>query len=130
MDPLYPAAVTVLALLFYLLATMNCGRNRAKHKIAAPAVTGHEEYERANRVQMNTLEHMVFFLPSMWLYAWSVSANWAADFGQLWVVGRILFALAYYRNPTKRAPGMVITLAAQIVLFIGAFVCIGGMLIA
>jgi glutathione S-transferase len=79
---------------------------------------------------MNTLEHMVFFLPSMWLYAWSVSANWAADFGLLWVVGRILFALAYYRNPTKRALGMVITLAAQIVLFIGAFVCIGGILIA
>ena len=58
MDPLSRAAVTVLAL-------MNCGRNRAKHKIAAPAVTDDEEYERAYRVQMNTLEHMVFFLPSM-----------------------------------------------------------------
>ena len=105
MDPLYPAAVTVLALLFYLLTTMICGRNRAKHKIAAPAITGHEKYERAYRVQMNTLEHMVFFLPSMWLYAWSVSANWAASIGLLWVVGRILFALAYYRDPTKRRQG-------------------------
>ena len=63
MEPLYPAAVTILALLVYLLATMNCGRNRAKHKIEAPAVTGNETYERAYRVQMNTLEHMACFLP-------------------------------------------------------------------
>jgi len=42
MDPLYPAAVTLLTLLFYLLVTMNCGRNRAKHDIAAPAITGNE----------------------------------------------------------------------------------------
>ena len=130
MDPLYPAAVTVLTLLFYFLVTMNSGRNRAKHKITAPAVTGNEDYERAHRVQMNTLEHMAFFLPSMWLFAWSISANWAAGIGLVWIVGRILYALAYYRDPAKRPPGMLITFAAQAVLFIGAFVGIGGMLIA
>ncbi|MDA1326683.1 MAG: MAPEG family protein [Proteobacteria bacterium] len=130
MDPLYPAAVTLLTLLFYLVVTMNCGRNRAKHKIAAPAITGNEAYERTYRVQMNTLEHMAFFLPSMWLYAWSVSAAWAAGIGAVWIIGRIVFALAYYRDPTKRAPGMFITFAAQIVLFIGALIGVGGMLIA
>jgi uncharacterized membrane protein YecN with MAPEG domain len=130
MDPLYPAAVTLLTLLFYLLVTMNCGRNRGKHKIAAPAITGNEAYERAYRIQMNTLEHMAFFLPSMWLYAWSVSAAWAAGIGLVWIAGRILYALAYYRDPTKRAPGMLITFAAQFVLFIGATIGVGGMLIA
>lgn len=105
MDPLYPAAVTVLAL-------MNCGRNRAKHKIAAPAITGHEEYERAYRVQMNALKHMVFFLTSMLAVLLVVSANRAAGIGLLLVVGRILFTLGYYRDPTKWVPGMVITLAA------------------
>ena len=130
MDPLYPAAVTLLTLLFYLVVTMNCGRNRAKHKIAAPAITGNEAYECTYRVQMNTLEHMAFFLPSMWLYAWSVSAAWAAGIGAVWIIGRIVFALAYYRDPTKRAPGMFITFAAQIVLFIGALIGVGGMLIA
>jgi len=123
MAPLYPAVVTVLAL-------MNCGRNRTKHKIAAPAITGHEEYERAYRVQMNALKHMVFFLTSMLAVRLVVSANRAAGIGLLLVVGRILFTLGYYRDPTKRVPGMVITLAAQIVLFIGSFVCIGGMLTA
>ena len=130
MDPLYPAAVTLLTLLFYVLVTMNCGRNRAKHHVAAPAVTGNEGYERAYRVQMNTLEHMVFFLPSMWLYAWTVSASWAAGIGLIWIVGRILYAFAYYNEPAKRPPGMLVTFAAQIVLFIGALIGIGGMLIA
>ena len=130
MEPLYPAAVTVLTLLLYLLVTMNSGRNRAKHEIAAPAVTGNEEYERAYRVQMNTLEHMAFFLPSLWLFAWAVSANWAALIGLVWILGRILYALAYYRDPAKRVPGMVTTLAAQVVLFIGASIGVGGMLVA
>jgi glutathione S-transferase len=130
MDPLYPAAVTILTLLFYSLVTMNSGRNRAKHNIAAPAVTGNEDYERAYRVQMNTLEHMAFFLPSMWLFAWSVSANWAAGIGLVWIIGRVFYALAYYGDPAKRSPGMLITFAAQIVLFIGALIGIGGMLIA
>lgn len=130
MDPLYPAAVTVLTLLYYSLVTMNSGRNRAKHKIMAPAVAGNDDYERAYRVQMNTLEHMAFFLPSMWLFAWSVSTNWAAGIGLIWILGRILYALAYYRDPEKRGSGMIITFVAQIVLFIGALIGVGGMLIA
>jgi uncharacterized membrane protein YecN with MAPEG domain len=130
LEPIYPAAVTLLTLLFYALVTMNCGRNRAKHHIAAPAITGNEEFERAYRVQMNTLEHMAFFLPSMWLYAWAVSANWAALIGLVWIGGRILYALAYYGDPAKRPPGMLITFAAQVVLFIGACIGVGGMLIA
>lgn len=126
MEPMYPAAVTVLTLLFYFVVTANSGRNRARHHIAAPAVTGHEEYERAYRVQINTLEHMAFFLPSMWLFAWSVSAAWAALIGLVWIAGRILYAIAYYRDPTKRAPGMMITFLAQTALFIGAAIGTGG----
>lgn len=129
MDPLYPAAVTMLTLLLYIVVTGNSGRNRAKHKIMAPAVTGNEHYERAYRVQMNTLEHMAIFLPSMWLFAWSVSASWAAGIGLVWIAGRIVYALAYYRDPARRAPGMLVGFAAQIVLFLGAFIGIGRMLI-
>ena len=130
MDPLYPAAVTVLTLLLYIVVTGNAGRNRAKYKIMAPAVTGNEHYERAYRVQMNTLEHMAVFLPSLWLFAWSVSANWAAGIGLVWIAGRIVYALAYYRDPARRAPGMLISFAVQIVLFLGAFIGVGRLLIA
>ena len=59
MNPIvYPGMVTALAVLLYTLFTMNAGRNRGKHNILAPATSGHEAYERAYRVQMNTLEHM------------------------------------------------------------------------
>ena len=130
MDPLYPAAITALTLLLYLAVTGNAGRNRAKHKIEAPATIGHPDYERAFRVQMNTLEHMAFFLPSLWLYAWLVSADWAAIIGLVWIVGRIVYALAYIRQPAKRGPGMMAAFAAQLVLFIGALFGIGKLLIA
>ena len=56
MNPIvYPGMVTALAVLLYTLFTMNAGRNRGKHNILAPATSGHEAYERAYRVQMNTL---------------------------------------------------------------------------
>jgi glutathione S-transferase len=45
------------------------GRAREKYGIKAPSVTGHENFERAYRVQMNTVEQMVFFLPALWLCA-------------------------------------------------------------
>ncbi|MEE8443945.1 MAG: MAPEG family protein [Alphaproteobacteria bacterium] len=125
MDPLYPAAVTALTLLLYLVVAGNAGRNRAKHKIAAPAMTGHPDFERANRVQMNTLEQMVCFLPAMWLYAWSLSAVWAAAVGLVWIVGRVIYSFAYISDPARRGPGMMISLLALIWLLGGALCGIG-----
>jgi len=125
MDPLYPAAVTALTLLLYLSVTVNAGRNRAKHNILAPATAGHADFERALRVQMNTLEHMAFFLPAMWLYAWSLSAAWAAAVGLVWIAGRVIYAIAYIRDPARRGPGILVAFAAQIWLLGGAFWGIG-----
>lgn len=125
MDPLYPAAVTALTLLLYLVVTGNAGRNREKHKIEAPAMTGHPDFERAYRVQMNTLEQMVFFLPAMWLYAWSLSAVWAAAVGLIWIIGRVIYAFAYIRDPARRGPGIIISFLAQLWLLGGAFCGIG-----
>ena len=60
---LLSAAVTVLAVLLGLYTMMLVGRMRGKHDVKAPAVTGAPEFERAFRVQMNTLEQFVLFLP-------------------------------------------------------------------
>ena len=125
MDPLYPAAVTALTLLLYLLFTVNVARSRAKHKILAPATTGHPDFECAYRVQMNTLEHMAVFLPAMWLYAWSLSAPWAAAVGVAWIAGRVIYAAAYLRDPAHHGLGMIITFLAQLWLLGGAFCGIG-----
>ena len=129
MEPLYPAAVTALTLLLYLAVMCNAGRNRAKHNILAPAMTGHPDFERANRVQVNTLEQMAFFLPAMWLYAWSLSAVWAAAVGLVWIVGRVIYAFAYIREPARRGPGMIISFLAQLWLLGGAFWGIGRALV-
>lgn len=125
MDPLYPAIVTVLALLLYQLTMMNAGRLRGRHSIMAPATTGNTEYECAYRVQMNTLEHMVLFLPAMWLFAWSISEVWASALGGCWILGRIIYAILYMRTPEKRYPGLMIAFISQSTLFLGALIGIG-----
>ncbi len=115
----FPGVVTALAVLVYTLFTMNAGRNRAKYKIAAPAVTGGEGYERAYRVQMNTLEHLAIFLPSLWLYGYSQSHEIAAYIGLAWIAGRILYGIGYVMDPAKRGPGMLITLGTELWLLLG-----------
>jgi uncharacterized membrane protein YecN with MAPEG domain len=119
---LYPAGVTVLALLVYLGTIINAGRNRAKYKIAAPATTGHPMFERAFRVQMNTLEHLALFLPALWLAAMYASWLWASVIGCLWIPARIFYAVAYMREPAGRAPGFMIGSLVEIVLLVMAAV--------
>ena len=75
MNQLYTAAVTLLALLLYVIVSLNVGEARRKYGVRAPATTGNEHFERAYRVQMNTLEQMAFFLPSLWLCAIFLSTS-------------------------------------------------------
>src|ERR1700687_5638185 len=114
------AAVTLLALVLYLAFPINVGRARTRYGVKAPAVTGNENFERAYRIQMNTVEQMVFFLPAMWLCAVLLSDQGAAILGLIWVAGRVIYALAYTRDPETRGRGIVITMLAQAGLFLGA----------
>lgn len=116
----YTAAATLMALLLYLAVTMNVGKARMTYKVKAPATTGNEHFERAYRVQMNTLEQMAFFLPSLWLCALFLSDKAAAVGGLVWIVGRALYAIAYVRDPSTRGRGMMVSFVAQIALFLGA----------
>ena len=116
----YTAAVTLLALLLYFVVTLNAGRARGKYGVKAPAVTGNEHFERAYRVQMNTLEQMAFFLPSMWLYALLLTDKGAAAGGLIWIVGRAIYAVAYTRNPSSRGLGFGIAMLAEVGMFLGA----------
>lgn len=120
MNETYTAAVTLLALLVYLAMTANVGRARARYGVKAPAVSGNENFERAYRIQMNTLEQLVFFLPVLWLCAVLASDSGAAVLGLIWVLGRIIYALAYTRDPATRGRGAMITVLAQAGLFLGA----------
>lgn len=104
-----------------ILATgINVGRARVRYGIKAPAVTGHEMFERAYRVQMNTLENAVLMLPAMWLYAGFIGDRGAAIGGGIWLVARIWYALAYLDSPAKRGPAFGIAMAVFAGLWLGA----------
>lgn len=122
---LYPSLVTALTLIVYQVLTVNVGRARMKYKIMPPAMSGDENFERVLRVQQNTLEQLVFFLPALWLFSFYVSPLWGAVLGAVWLVGRILFAWGYYQAAEKRVAGFAISSLSGITLVLGALVGIG-----
>ena len=63
------AIVASLALLEYVVILMATGRARGRFGVPAPATTGNPSFERYFRVQQNTIEQLVIFLPSLYLFA-------------------------------------------------------------
>lgn len=121
----YTAIVILLALAQYLFFTMRTGAARVKYGVEAPHTTGNETWERIFRVQQNTLEQLVVFIPALLLFAHYASARWAWVPGVLFLLGRQLYAWEYVNDPKSRGPGMGITLLANVVLWLGA---LGGVL--
>jgi glutathione S-transferase len=114
--------VTVLAVMVLFVVTINVGRARAKSGIKPPAMTGDPDFERAVRVQQNTLEQIVLFLPMLWVFATVLNPLYAAILGAVWVVGRILYAWGYYQATEKRGPGFAIAGLASMVLMVGSLI--------
>ena len=117
-----PALITALTVVLMFGTAMNVGRCRAKYKVNAPASFGHPIFDCAFRVQMNTLENAVMFLPALWLFAVYVSVQWSGILGAAWLVGRVLYWKGYMEEPKKRGPGYGISFFALIGLIIGALV--------
>lgn len=120
-----PALVTLLTILLLFATTVATGRARGKYGIKAPATSGHPVYERAYRVQMNTIESSVLFLPTLWLAASYGFSGWAGMAGLVWVAGRVWYALAYLRDPAKRGPGFVTGMVAFLALLVLAGIGVG-----
>jgi len=118
--PYATAIVTCLALLLYGALITQVSRARIKYSIHAPATSGHPSFERALRIQINTGEQLLLFLPSLWMFATLVSPASAALLGLLWIAGRILYAMSYAADPTRRAPGFAIAGLATGILLLGS----------
>jgi len=118
----YVALVTLASLAVYIWTFSKVGQMRGKHKIAAPAMTGHPEFERAVRVQANTLEQLVPFLVALWLAALYLHPLGAALIGLVWVIGRVMYALAYWQDAAKRGRGFTLSSIATVLLLLGALV--------
>ena len=113
---------TVSSLILFFVVTINVGRARVKSGIKPPQMSGDPEFERVVRVQQNTLEQLVMFLPALWIFAIVVSPKYAAGLGAVWIVGRILYAQGYYQAAEKRGPGFGVSTLATIVLLLGSLV--------
>jgi glutathione S-transferase len=112
--------VTLLLLLLMFATGLNVGRARGRYGIKAPAVTGHVMFERAYRIQMNTLENAAIMLPALWLYAGFIGDRGAAAMGLVWIAARIWYALAYQGDPAKRSGGFALAFLAFAGLWLGA----------
>ena len=73
-------------------------------------------FERWYRVQLNTLEQLVVFLPALFLFANYASPRLAGWIGLAFVVGRIVYARSYLADPAARGPGFIIGFSANSIL--------------
>src|SRR3977135_2881906 len=116
----FTALVTCRAILFYFFTTIQVSKARSAFGVKVPAISGNPDFERVFRVQMNTLEWMPIFLPSLWLFAIYVSDGGAAALGLVWIAGRLLYMTGYSQAAAKRSRGFGIQAAAATILWLGA----------
>jgi len=116
------AIVTVLALLQFFWLGMRVGGARQRYGVPVPASSGNEIFERHFRVQMNTLEQLALFLPSLWIFAAYVSALWAAALGVVFIVGRTIYAFAYVRDPKSRGLGFALSAVPTLLMMMGILI--------
>lgn len=114
--------VALLAVTQFLLFGFFVGRARDKYRIKAPAVSGHEMFEREYRVQMNTLEQLICFLPALLIAGLYWSQAFVAGVGVIYLIGRALYHRAYVRNPASRALGFMLTLLPTVVLVVAGVI--------
>jgi hypothetical protein len=118
----YVDIVTALAVLQFLWFGLRVGNAREKYGIKAPAVTGNDVFERLFRVQQNTLEQLIMFVPGLYLFSHYFNPLYAAALGVPYLVGRMIYATAYVRDPKSRGMGFVTGALPTLVLIAGGLV--------
>lgn len=125
------AIVTLLTVLLLATTAALVGRARGRYGVKAPATTGHDSFERAFRVQMNTQEAALMFLPALWVAGQFSHAGLVAGLGGLWLLARVWYAAAYARPNGNRGPGFVLGMLAMLGLVgLGFWGAIAGLLAA
>ncbi len=114
------ACITIASLLMYIWTFINVGKARGHYKINAPSCEGPVEFLSVLRVQANTVEQMVIFLPLLWICSTYMGDQVGAGIGAVWVIGRVIYALGYYKSPGKRTAGFVISSMAALTLLIAS----------
>lgn len=116
----YVDLVAVLAVLQLVFFGILVGRARVRYHVKAPAVTGHELFERMYRVQMNTVELLVVFLPALFIAAKYWAPSYVAIAGAVYLVGRMLYWRGYTEAPARRELGFTLSIVPIVALLLAA----------
>jgi glutathione S-transferase len=114
--------ITIAALIEYFVFVLLTGQARGRYNVEAPATTGNPTFERYYRVQQNTLEQLVIFIPALWLFNEYVGTRTAFLLGLVFLIGRGLYANGYIKEPSQRQIGALATFAANGILVIGSLI--------
>jgi glutathione S-transferase len=115
----YVDIVTALAVLQFFVFGFKVGGARGRYGVKAPAITGNDIFERHFRVQQNTLELLVAFVPGLYLFSRYWSPVVAAVLGVIYLVGREVYAASYVKEPAKRSAGFGLSVLPTAILVVG-----------
>ena len=116
----YVDIVTALAVLQFIVFGFRVGKARGRYGVKAPAITGNETFERYFRVQQNTLEQLIAFLPGLYLFSRYLNPLVAAALGVIYLIGREVYAATYVKEPRQNGEvGYALTFLPTVVLVLG-----------
>ena len=115
----YVDIVTALAVLQFFVFGFKVGGARGRYSVKAPAITGNEIFERHFRVQQNTLELLIAFVPGLYLFSRYWSPLIAAVLGVIYLIGREVYAAGYVKEPAKRSAGYGLSFLPTVILVVG-----------
>jgi uncharacterized MAPEG superfamily protein len=118
----YVDIVTILAVLQFIVFAAKVAGARGRFGVKAPATTGNEIFERYFRVQQNTLEQLLGFLPGLYLFSRYWNPLYAAALGIVYLVGREVYAATYVKDPAKRSAGFGLSILPILILLVGALI--------
>src|SRR5262249_54880312 len=116
----YVHLVIALAVLEFFYFTTQVARARGRYKVEAPATTGDPMFERYFRVQMNTLELLVMFIPAILVFSLYLNPYVAAAAGAIYLVGRMIYLVSYVKDPKSRSAGYGLSILPILFLLGGA----------
>lgn len=114
--------VAMMAIAQFLTFSVLVGRARVKYGVRAPAIMGSENFERAYRVQMNTLELLVAFIPALYVASKYWSSLFVAVCGVIYLIGRLVYRRSYLAAPDTRSFGFLLSFAPVVILILSAVV--------
>lgn len=118
----YVTLIVLTALIEYMIFVLIVGATRNKYGVLAPATIGNPQWERYYRIQVNTAEQLILFIPAIYAFAYYVSEIWAAAIGAVFLIGRVVYFVGYRKAGEKRLLGAVMTTWPSYILVIGALI--------